>query len=111
LGVLWHQVVFICHDLGHVGVTHSWHRDRLIAIFLADFVGGVSIGWWVDVCPLFRTSYCPSIHLLDSLESQRPSWYVFHVVLLPPIQRWFFAVVTNHPSQYVSLLLYLFFIS
>ncbi|KAI0001949.1 fatty acid/sphingolipid desaturase [Russula vinacea] len=48
LGVLWHQVVFICHDLGHVGVTHNWYRDRLIAIFLADFVGGVSIGWWVD---------------------------------------------------------------
>jgi delta8-fatty-acid desaturase len=50
LGLLWHQLVFTCHDLGHVGVTHSWHRDRLMAIFLADFVGGVSIGWWVHVC-------------------------------------------------------------
>lgn len=54
LGLLWHQLVFICHDLGHIGVTHNWHRDRLIAIFLADFVGGVSIGWWVNVCHLFR---------------------------------------------------------
>ena len=61
LGVLWHQVVFICHDLGHVGVTHNWHWDRLIAIFLADFVGGVSIGWWVDVCPFFRISYYPRL--------------------------------------------------
>jgi sphingolipid 8-(E)-desaturase len=77
LGVLWHQLVFTCHDLGHVGVTHSWHRDRLIAIFLADFVGGISIGWWVHVCPFLRISYRPSTHLLDSLESQRPSWYVF----------------------------------
>ena len=54
LGFLWHQLVFICHDLGHIGVTHNWHRDRLIAIFLADFVGGVSIGWWVNVCHFFR---------------------------------------------------------
>jgi len=48
LGALWHQLVFTCHDLGHVGVTHSWHRDRLIAIFLTDFIGGISIGWWVN---------------------------------------------------------------
>jgi sphingolipid 8-(E)-desaturase len=50
LGALWHQLVFTCHDLGHVGVTHSWHKDRLIAIFLTNFIGGVSIGWWVHVC-------------------------------------------------------------
>jgi sphingolipid 8-(E)-desaturase len=51
LGALWHQLMFICHDLGHVGVTHNWYKDRLISIFLADFIGGVSIGWWVHVCP------------------------------------------------------------
>jgi delta8-fatty-acid desaturase len=51
LGFLWHQLTFTSHDLGHVGVTHSWHKDRLIAIFLADFIGGLSIGWWVHVCP------------------------------------------------------------
>ncbi|KAN0134807.1 Fatty acid desaturase domain containing protein [Lactarius tabidus] len=48
LGALWHQLVFFCHDLGHVGFTHNWQKDRLIAIFLADFIGGVSIGWWVN---------------------------------------------------------------
>jgi len=53
LGFLWHQLTFTCHDLGHVGVTHSWHKDRLIAIFLADFIGGLSIGWWVHVCPFY----------------------------------------------------------
>jgi delta8-fatty-acid desaturase len=63
LGFLWHQLTFTCHDLGHVGVTHSWHKDRLIAIFLADFVGGISIGWWVHVCP-FCISYPYHPHLL-----------------------------------------------
>ncbi|KAI0788497.1 fatty acid/sphingolipid desaturase, partial [Abortiporus biennis] len=48
LGLLWHQLTFFVHDLGHVGVTHNWHIDRMIAIFLADFVGGLSVGWWVD---------------------------------------------------------------
>ncbi|KAF8269359.1 fatty acid/sphingolipid desaturase [Lactarius quietus] len=48
LGALWHQLVFFCHDLGHVGFTHNWQKDRLLAIFLADFIGGVSIRWWVD---------------------------------------------------------------
>jgi delta8-fatty-acid desaturase len=108
LGALWHQLVFTCHDLGHVGVTHNWHSDRLIAIFLADFMGGISIGWWVNVCPFWRISHWLSTHLLDSLESQRPSWYGFHVVRLPLTQRWFFTVVTNHPSQYVIPFLYPF---
>ena len=108
LGALWHQLVFTCHDLGHVGVTHSWLKDRLTAIFLADFIGGVSIGWWVHVCPFWRISNWLSTHLLDSLESQRPSWYGFHVAQLPLAQRWFFTVVTNHPSQYAMLLLYPF---
>ncbi|KIJ45688.1 hypothetical protein M422DRAFT_59827 [Sphaerobolus stellatus SS14] len=48
LGLLWHQVVFTVHDLGHCGVTHDYLKDRLIAIFLADLVGGVSVGWWCD---------------------------------------------------------------
>jgi len=67
LGLLWHQLVFTVHDLGHMGVTHDWTKDRLIAILLADFIGGLSVGWWVDVsllasrhfnllnsCPLFQ---------------------------------------------------------
>lgn len=49
LGLLWHQLTFTVHDLGHMGVTHNWVLDRLLAIFLADFVGGLSVGWWVDV--------------------------------------------------------------
>ena len=52
LGIFWHQLAFFAHDLGHMGVTHSWTWDRIISIFIADFCGGLSIGWWVDVSPL-----------------------------------------------------------
>jgi sphingolipid 8-(E)-desaturase len=56
LGLLWHQLVFAAHDLGHMGVTHNWTLDRIISIFIADYVGGLSIGWWVNV----RPSLCSS---------------------------------------------------
>jgi sphingolipid 8-(E)-desaturase len=49
LGLMWHQLVFSAHDLGHMGVTHNWVIDRLLGILIADFIGGLSIGWWVDV--------------------------------------------------------------
>ncbi|TFK77162.1 delta 8-sphingolipid desaturase [Pluteus cervinus] len=48
LGLFWHQLAFTAHDLGHMGVTHVWAIDRLLAIFIADFLGGLSIGWWVQ---------------------------------------------------------------
>ncbi|KAF8528014.1 fatty acid/sphingolipid desaturase [Hysterangium stoloniferum] len=47
-GLLWHQLAFFAHDLGHCSVTHKWLWDRLLAIFVTDFLGGLSIGWWVD---------------------------------------------------------------
>lgn len=50
LGLFWHQLAFFAHDLGHMGVTHNWTTDRLIATIIADFIGGLSIGWWVNVC-------------------------------------------------------------
>ncbi|KAL5535396.1 hypothetical protein ACEPAF_3490 [Sanghuangporus sanghuang] len=48
LGIFWHQVTFLAHDAGHMGVTHNWTIDRLLSIFVADFCGGLSIGWWVN---------------------------------------------------------------
>ncbi|KAF8499438.1 delta 8-sphingoloid desaturase protein [Gautieria morchelliformis] len=48
LGLLWHQLTFTAHDLGHCGVTHNWLADRLLAILVTDLLGGISIGWWVD---------------------------------------------------------------
>ena len=42
----WHGLAFTAHDAGHNSVTTNRSFDYLIAIFLADFVGGLSIGWW-----------------------------------------------------------------
>ncbi|KAI1857398.1 uncharacterized protein JN550_013216 [Neoarthrinium moseri] len=46
LGAFWHQLVFSAHDAGHMGITHDFHTDTVIGIVIADFLGGLSIGWW-----------------------------------------------------------------
>jgi sphingolipid 8-(E)-desaturase len=46
LGLLWHQLSFTVHDAGHMGITHDFQTDTLISIFIADFIGGLSAGWW-----------------------------------------------------------------
>ncbi|KAF7952943.1 hypothetical protein EAE96_006165 [Botrytis aclada] len=46
LGLFWHQLVFTAHDAGHMGITHGFHTDSCIGIFIAEFLGGLSIGWW-----------------------------------------------------------------
>ncbi|PNP37148.1 hypothetical protein TGAM01_v209305 [Trichoderma gamsii] len=46
LGFMWHQLVFTAHDAAHMGITHNYYVDTFIGIFIADFVGGLSLGWW-----------------------------------------------------------------
>ncbi|KAJ5766965.1 uncharacterized protein N7511_004581 [Penicillium nucicola] len=46
LGCVWHQLVFTAHDAGHMGITHNFHVDSVIGIIIADFIGGLSLGWW-----------------------------------------------------------------
>lgn len=46
LGCFWHQLVFTAHDAGHMGITHDFHTDTVIGIIIADFFGGLSLGWW-----------------------------------------------------------------
>lgn len=46
LGCMWHQLVFTAHDAGHMGITHDFHTDTVIGIIIADFIGGLSLGWW-----------------------------------------------------------------
>ncbi|RDW67888.1 putative delta 8-sphingolipid desaturase [Coleophoma cylindrospora] len=46
LGCLWHQLVFTVHDAGHMGITHNFTVDSVIGIVIADFIGGLSVGWW-----------------------------------------------------------------
>lgn len=48
LGFFWHQLVFAAHDAGHMGITHDFQIDTCIGIFIADFLGGLSICWWKD---------------------------------------------------------------
>ena len=46
LGLFWHQIAFTVHDAGHMGITHSFQVDTGIGIFLASYMGGLSVGWW-----------------------------------------------------------------
>ncbi|KAL8760431.1 MAG: hypothetical protein Q9199_000055 [Rusavskia elegans] len=46
LGLFWHQLVFTAHDAGHMGITHNFVYDTVIGVIIADFLGGLSLGWW-----------------------------------------------------------------
>ena len=46
LAFFWHQLVFTAHDAGHMGITHIYTIDTVIGIVIADFLGGLSLGWW-----------------------------------------------------------------
>lgn len=46
LGCFWHQLTFAAHDAGHIGITGDFQKDTCIGILVADFCGGLSLGWW-----------------------------------------------------------------
>lgn len=46
LGLAWHQLTFIAHDSGHQELTHNYQIDNIIGVIVADFIGGISLGWW-----------------------------------------------------------------
>lgn len=46
LGLAWHQMTFIAHDSGHQSITHWYQVDNLIGTIVANFCGGLSLGWW-----------------------------------------------------------------
>ncbi|KAF4670450.1 Delta 8 Fatty Acid Desaturase [Perkinsus chesapeaki] len=46
LGFVWQQAAFTGHDLGHNAVFHDKARDDHWAVFVGNFLGGISIGWW-----------------------------------------------------------------
>ncbi|ORY23563.1 fatty acid desaturase-domain-containing protein [Naematelia encephala] len=48
LGMFFHQLTFLAHDAGHTGVTGDWWWDRVIGMVVADWIGGLSLGWWCD---------------------------------------------------------------
>lgn len=46
LGLFWQQLVFIAHDSGHIAITHNYQFDNIIGIVIANWIGGLSVGWW-----------------------------------------------------------------
>jgi len=46
IGILWHQLAFTVHDAGHMGITHDFTTDSVIGMLVADYCGGLSVGWW-----------------------------------------------------------------
>lgn len=46
MGLAWHQLTFIAHDAGHQSITHWYQVDNIIGTIVADFMGGLSLGWW-----------------------------------------------------------------
>ncbi|CAK7904444.1 delta 8-(E)-sphingolipid desaturase [[Candida] anglica] len=46
MGMAWHQMTFIAHDSGHVSLSHNYQLDNLFGMIIADWFGGLSLGWW-----------------------------------------------------------------
>lgn len=46
LGFAWQQGTFIAHDAGHISISHNYQIDNIFGMLVADFFGGLSLGWW-----------------------------------------------------------------
>ncbi|KAJ1831389.1 hypothetical protein LPJ63_004317 [Coemansia sp. RSA 2711] len=44
--LLWQQLSFFAHDLGHNELTGRREIDLVLGICVADVLGGLSVGWW-----------------------------------------------------------------
>ncbi|KAJ2822179.1 hypothetical protein IWW50_004320, partial [Coemansia erecta] len=44
--LLWQQLSFFAHDLGHNELTGRRSVDLVLGICVADMLGGLSVGWW-----------------------------------------------------------------
>ncbi|KAJ2744898.1 hypothetical protein GGI20_002590 [Coemansia sp. BCRC 34301] len=44
--LLWQQLAFFAHDLGHNELTGRRSFDMVLGICVADVLGGLSVGWW-----------------------------------------------------------------
>lgn len=43
---MWHQASFFAHDAAHSEVTGDAKTDMIVSIFVANLLGGLSVGWW-----------------------------------------------------------------
>lgn len=46
MGMAWQQMTFIAHDAGHISISHHYQIDNIFGILIADWFGGLSLGWW-----------------------------------------------------------------
>lgn len=46
MATAWHQMTFIAHDAGHVSISHNYQIDNIFGMIVADWFGGLSLGWW-----------------------------------------------------------------
>lgn len=46
MAMAWQQMTFIAHDAGHVSITHNYQIDNIFGMLIADWFGGLSLGWW-----------------------------------------------------------------
>lgn len=46
IGMAWQQMTFIAHDAGHISITHNFQIDNIFGMIIADWFGGLSLGWW-----------------------------------------------------------------
>ncbi|KAJ1944429.1 hypothetical protein FBU59_002602 [Linderina macrospora] len=44
--LLWQQLAFFAHDLGHNELTGNSKFDMVLGVCIADLLGGLSVGWW-----------------------------------------------------------------
>ena len=114
LGMCWHQLVFTVHDAGHMGITHSFMIDTVVGIIIADFIGGLSLGWWkrnhnvhhivtnspehdpdIEHMPFFAISH----RFFDSLRST----YYDRVMTYDPFAKW---VIRYQHYLYYPILLF-----
>jgi len=113
LGMCWHRLVFTVHDAGHMGITHHFQFDTAVGIISADFIGGLSLGWWkrshnvhhivtnspehdpdIEHLPFFAVSH----RFFDSLRST----YHEHIMSYDPFAK--FMIQYQHYLYYPILL-------
>ncbi|KAL4877747.1 fatty acid desaturase-domain-containing protein [Aspergillus karnatakaensis] len=113
LGALFHQLAFVVHDAGHIGITHNFHIDTLIGMFVADYLGGLSIGWWKrnhNVHHIVTNSpendpdveYLPFLALSHRFFGSLRSTYYEHLMEYDAVAR--FAVKFQHYAYYPLML-------
>lgn len=108
LGLFWQQLVFIAHDAGHISITHHYQLDNIIGIVIADWIGGLSLGWWKrnhNVHHLITNDpvhdpdiqhlpfFCVSSRLFGNVFStyyEKYLWFDAFARKLVPIQHWLY---------------------